>query len=192
VTGRAGRERGSATIAVTLLGALAVVIASSIAVRFVNEFRAVDDSLAEVRAYWAAIGHDNYVLSRTAFSGSCNSGSCPDAQRSKLAQTYLDEVKALRTWSYPEVGPYYQFSVSPAANKDPTPLGGKAGSLMIKTTFAAGTLDALRIAGKKPLRPIEFRYCVGITDANAACGSAPPITGELGWHHVTSVHRPIS
>ena len=187
----AGAERGSATIAVTFFGALAVVIASSTAVRFVQEYRAIDDSLAEVRAYWAAIGHTNYALSRTTFSGSCKNTGCADGLRKSTAQAYLDEISALRTWTYPENGASYQITLLPTASSDPTPYGGHAGSLMIKTTFpSAGPVDGLRVVGKKSLRPIELRYCVALTSPSADCGTTS--SSEPGWHHVTSVHRPIS
>lgn len=193
-------ERGSATIAVSMFGALAVVIASSIAVRFVHEFRAIDDSLAEVRSYWAAFGHDNYALSRTAFGGSCpGKFSCPNAtKRSANAQAYLDEIIALRTWTYPDVGPSYQITLTPTAAPDPTPIGDPARSLIITTIFCAAPTDcanppeALRILRKKQLRPIELRYCVDIPAADAPCKTYDSMIPETGWHHVTSIHRPKS
>lgn len=148
-------DRGSATIAVMLFGALAVLAALSVAGQFVTEYRAVEDSLAQTRAYWAAMGQAAYVLSRTMQSGPC-AGGCgngnnnkqgnfavnPDAYQS-TAQSYLNEISGKnglsQSWMYPDVASAYQFTVNSTVCNDPLAAAGQVGEMLLVLSVAAST-----------------------------------------------------
>ena len=104
----------------------------------------MEDSLTEVRAYWAAQGQANYVLSRIRQSSPCDKQSCPGGANPNpgpaAIQNYLKEVQAAlgatlnggasALWLYPEVGANYSFYVTGSANPDNTAPKWTAGSLV--------------------------------------------------------------
>jgi hypothetical protein len=67
-------QRGSALIAVMVVMALLMILASSLVNHFsVAESEAVEQTLADSRVFWAEMGHVNYMLSRARFGGLCTS-----------------------------------------------------------------------------------------------------------------------
>lgn len=67
------RQRGSAMIAVMVAMMLLMLLGSTLVNHFaVVEAQAVEENLAEVRSYWAMMGHMNYMLSRARSQGLCN------------------------------------------------------------------------------------------------------------------------
>ena len=59
------RTKGSALITVTLIGLFVMLLAAALVNSFaISEAKAIDESLAKTRIYWAAMGHINYSLSR--------------------------------------------------------------------------------------------------------------------------------
>ncbi len=196
-----GDEAGAILLAVLLFGALASLVMLALIGRTTQEARAVADSLVQARAYWAAIGVDTYALSRTLQSGGCG-GNCGGALVG-VQQGYINEIKDMQLWQYPEVSGAYAIRLAPIASQD----SGSGQEMLIRTTFAAPPAappaapgpappappaavvpDALAQLGR--VRPVEFRYCM-VSSPSSPCNSginkAPP-TYQL----VTSVHRPAS
>jgi len=100
--------RGSALITVTVIGLFVMLLASGLVNHFaVSEAKAVAESLARVRVYWAAMGHVNYALSRTHRIGLCG-GSCAndDTSRADTLRSFLEELYnnaspgTQRDWDY--------------------------------------------------------------------------------------------
>ena len=104
---RPRRCRGSAMITVTVIGLFVMLLAASLVNHYaVSEARAVVESLAKLRAYWATMGHINYVLSRTYREGLCGGAGCAnDADRAVTLNNFLDEIDNTgadqRNWVYP-------------------------------------------------------------------------------------------
>lgn len=195
-------DRGNATILVTVIGAISLLVAFKQFDALVVERQAIDDNLLEVRAYWAAKGQLNYVLSRTFFAGGCNS-SCNNngADVTTLPTAYLKDIACYTDWSYPELN-NYQFIVTPTIANDPNAPGGHIGEVLFRVTFAAtgaalpwgcsaatGTQPpAMQAIGR--IRPVEFRYCLAAS-AGTACGNHPT-NSTPGYQHITTVLRPSS
>lgn len=199
---RASSESGSATVLVTIIGALAMLVSFSLFDSIVTEKRSVEDNLADVRAYWAAIGQVNYALSRTLEGGGCAS-SCGNSSANTVAfpVAYLQEIACYRAWAYPEVSANYQFILNPAVSNDPNAPSGHVGENRIRVAFAqTGTapsgcswpsvpsIEALRTIAHA--RPVEFRYCV-ISSPGLACGGTPQASLP-GYQRITTILRPIS
>ena len=179
-------DRGSAMIAVTMIGLVAVLAVSGLAGRVVAEHRAAEDSLAQTRLYWAGMGHATYLLSRTRQVGPCgDSPPCSAAADLKRGGTrMLAEIETLRNWRYPEVGDAYAFTVVPAFD-DVEGTDGRRWQIRIRFGRPAGTAEALRTATRTPA--LELRYCLA-GPSGAACSTG---VGEAAStvHFVTSVHR---
>ena len=203
-------ERGAALLIAMLFGALSMALAMSLAGRFVVEYRQVEDSLAQVRAYWAARGTVSYVLSRTMAGGACAAGANCSSQGGYVAPAvgYLNEIKDLQTWSYPDVSPYYNFNLVTTVNADPLAPSGRLGEVEIKTAFAAApapppvagapppppggyVLDSRRSFVDTTIRPVDLRYCV-VQTQTSGCGGGNQATSAPYWQRITSVHRPAS
>ena len=181
-------ERGAALLVAMSFGALTMMVILALAGRVVTEQRAVARSLAETRAYWAAMGVNNYVLSRTMQMGNCDS-NCGNAVLPKQ-QSYVAEIADLQTWQYPNVSAAYQFKLIPVVTQ-----GLVAQEMLIRTTFAPPKLasgvavpDAL--ASTASIRPVEFGYCL-VATIQSPCNSG--LSSTLPGHQlITSVHRPMN
>ena len=159
------------------------------------------DSLAQTRAYWAAMGVNTYALSRTMQSGGCST-NCGAPTLATVQQGYINEIKDMQLWQYPEVSGAYAIKLTPTASQDAT----SGQEMLIRTTFASppptppgapGTAgpplkpvvpDAL--AQLAQLRPVEFRYCM-VASASSPCNSGMSKTPPT-YQFITSVHRPAS
>ena len=205
-------ESGAALITVMMFAALTSLVALSLMDRYVVEYRATDDSLAQVRAYWAARGMTSYVLSRTMASGACpgpaNTACTGTSNYAGQANTYLQEIKDFQTWSYPDVSYYYNFALKPTTAADALAPSGRLGEVEIKTTFAAApapppipgagppppggiVLDALRNFSAGLVRPLDARYCV-VSSQYSGCGGGGGSDTPPVWQRITSMHRPAS
>ncbi len=122
---RRRRQRGTILIAVSFVGMFAMLLSGGLISHFaVSEARAVANSLAKVRVYWAMVGHMDYALSRmrqqnpTAppftsdvdlagiqgilltyfdeldFGSDCRGSSVPSATNSKCSKWVYDEVSS--------------------------------------------------------------------------------------------------
>ena len=184
-------EGGVALLVAMGFGALAMMVVLALVGRVVTEQRAVARSLAETRAYWAAVGIDTYVLSRTMQQGDCGS-NCGNALL-PTQQGYVAEIADLQTWRYPDVGASYRFALKPVVTQYAV---SNAQEMLIRTTFASpaagGSSPAVpdALAALSSVRPVEFRYCL-VASTSSPCASgitrAPP-----GYQLITSVHRPMN
>ena len=200
-------------IGVMAYGALTMLLVLSITGRVVSEARAVNDSLTQVRAYWAAQGLSNYILSRAMGSGVCPASCAPSAPTAPL-QSYLAEISPAAIWLYPEVSPEYRIGTNPTVTVDtatqptwaylnrvtfaPCPTSSGTPPPCNKPSNAAGPLsvvapsysylDALR--SLTATRPVEIRYCFVSTKLAACTPGAKNLTAGAAWQSITSVHRP--
>lgn len=187
-------ERGSASVlAVTGMGVLAVMAMLGLGWRVVAERRSVEDSLAELRAYWGAMGQATYVLSRMR-----GENKVDDVKGA--AEKYLQEIadgaknkQGTATWYYPEVTSAYAIVSDPDA-KAGNGLQQGTGTL----TFSFSTLtapvppEALRTVPDTPsnaapgLRKLQVVFCV--TDALGICVPNPD-KNTAGLTRILAVHR---
>lgn len=184
-------DRGSAIIAVVAFGMLALLAIGNIVGGIVVEHRAVEDSLAQTRLYWAAMGHATYLVSRTGGSGPCI-GSCADPQvMAAASRITLAEISGLQVWQYPELGNPYRFRVHPTVTADPRSYKDTKGKVMFEAHFhaadsaAAKELQALRTVSAT--RPVELRYCVADDIGQQEC-TGDDKDAKTSW--IVSVHRP--
>ncbi len=173
-----------------VFGTLALTMVLVLVGRVVTEQRAVARSLAETRAYWAAVGIDTYVLSRTMQMGDCGL-NCGNAVLSQQ-QSYLAEIADLQTWQYPDVSPAYRFNLTPTLSQDAV---ANAQEMLIRTTFAPPTLAKSvavpeALTSMASIRPLEFRYCL-VATSTSPCASGLTRTPP-GIQLITSVHRPMN
>ena len=187
------QERGAALLIAMSFGALAMMVVLALVGRVVTEQRAVARSLAEVRAYWAAQGINNYVLSRTMQMGDCGAaGNCGNATVLAAQQGYANEIADLKAWRYPDVSTAYQFKMTSIVSQDAV---SGAQEMLIRTTFAPPTLAAgvavpEALTSMASVRPVEFRYCL-VANTYSPCASGLTKTPP-GYQLITSVHRPMN
>lgn len=199
-------DRGSAVLAVMMFAGLAVLSLTVLAGGVVAEYRAVEDSLAQTRAYWAAMGQATYVLSRTRKDGSTRPKNDGLDTPIKVACTYLNEIGTKlpadpdddkpctndnatfiaepMTWLYPNLGPGYRFVVSPVMRQ-----GAKSGAITIEFAFttSAGAPEALRAI--PVTRPVRFSYCL-VPVQGQTCGYVPREQDKDNLQNITGVQRP--
>ena len=181
-------ERGSALLVAMGFGTLTVLVILALVGRVITEQRAVARSMAETRAYWAAMGINTYVLSRTMQMGDCGS-NCTSAIL-PAQQGYVAEIADLQAWQYPDVSAAYQFKVSPVVSQ-----GSVAQEMLIRSTFAPPTPAAPMavpdaLASMASVRPVEFGYCLIASSGTTSCASGVTRTPP-GYQMITSVHRPM-
>ena len=207
------KESGAALIMVMGIGAMAMILVFGTTARLVSEAREVDDYLVQVRAYWAAMGMVDYVLSRSMASGACTN-QCNTGQIQKTENGYVTELKSVMPWMYPDVSAAYQIGLSLTATADSTT--SNLYEYVLRVTFIAcdgfgpagnvppcpsapATAGPTKPQAEKPnmlpalrtldaTRPVEVRYCF-ITAPGGACGTGATL-GLPGYHAITSVHRP--
>ena len=173
------RQRGHASLTVLILGSVATFIAGAVIHQgTVAEREAVAQSLARTRAYWAAVGHISYALSRIRQNGSCveawvPAAACgPDESKAMTAQIYLNEIASLRTWTYPDVNSDYYINVSLSA--DDWGSASKSGYLKLTASFPTTGQSPLPVLNglSNRLRSVELIYCVA-PDEDDLCNNLP-------------------
>jgi len=92
------------------------------------EQAAVENRLAESRAYWATMDIFRYALSRARHAGFCpDSNGCnpnqniKDVDKATALQSYLDEIAAFRTFTYPDENAAYSIKINMTAAVDDDP-----------------------------------------------------------------------
>jgi hypothetical protein len=173
-------QRGYILIAVAAIGTVATMVMSSVFNGgVIQEQRAVENRLAETRAYWAVMGHFRYGLSRIRRQKLCDQfGSCgvddnvKDTDMGLILTSHLNEISARRVFTYPEENAGYHIDIGMAAIADDTP--GRhtySGHLLMRSSFpnTQSTLPVLSGLATR-FRPYELRFCVGVTNVNNPCG----------------------
>ena len=202
-----------------MFSGLAATVMAVLVGRVVVEHHAVEDSIAQTRAYWAAMGFNNYALSRTAISGACKP-LCTTTTKdySPVQKGYLNEIADMQNWYYLDVGTSYIVQLATQVCQDAYAPTATVGEIVIKTSFSGNsgpnppmppcpTVPVTGTTSKCPnatavdpkttealrtlrsSRPVEFRYCLVAAGAKT-CGAGPTMGTIGGRQLVTSVHRP--
>jgi hypothetical protein len=202
MSAKAIRQRGNLILPVALIGLVMTLALSA----YMNhalflEQVAVENRLAEIRSYWAAMGHFRYALSRTRYARLCpDEDDCDfddeydDAAKAAALQSYLNEISAYRNWTYPDESAAYWINIELTAAPDDNPArDSKSGHLMVTSSYPTGSESALPILSGLPRRfaPFELRFCAGLPQANPVCG---PIGNDNGgnltrYYSVKRLHR---
>lgn len=138
------------------------------------------------------MGHATYALSRIRQDASCpeNEGRCGnDTEKDRMprvARGYLDEIRDLRDWRYPELGLNYQFRLAPSVAVDPEQPVSLDGRMLSTASFQRlpGSPEALRTAAAT--RRLELYYCLADTPADP-CGSGDDFAAKT--QHITGLRR---
>ena len=172
------RQQGNFLMPVALIG-LTVTLSLSALMNhsMVLEEIAVENRLAEMRSYWAVMGHFRYAMSRTHHSYLCPVsclGNQSDATKVTVLQNYLNEVTALKTYSYPEEAAGYTIKIDLTAAVDDDPARHNfSGHLMISSSYPTSGVSTLEILSGLPDRflPYQLRFCAGLALASSTCGA---------------------
>jgi len=196
-------ERGNILVPVMLVGLTCTLLMSALINRSVYlEQAAVENRLAETRAYWATMGHFRYALSRARHAGLCpDSAGCIPSQNIKdtdkitALQSYLDEITAFRTFTYPDENAAYSIRISLTAAVDDDPTRQQfSGYLMMTSSYpttGVSTLDVLSGLAQR-FTPYRLRFCTSLLSAYANCGA---ISGNnnngrpTGYYSVSRFYR---
>jgi hypothetical protein len=144
------------------------------------EQAAIENQLAETRAYWAIMGHFRYALSRQRHMGLCpdNLGcganqNIKDTDKLTVLQSYLDEISAYRTFTYPEENSLYSIKIdlTAAVDADPTrnPFSGYLQMVGSYPTSGVSTLPVLSGLAQR-FAPLQLRMCTSLVNAYLNCG----------------------
>ena len=181
-------QRGNILVPVMLVGLTCTLMMSALINRSVYlEQAAVENRLAETRAYWATMGHFRYALSRARHAGLCpDSGGCIPTQNIKdtdkitALQSYLDEIAAFRTFTYPDENAAYSIKIDLTAAVDDDPLRQQfSGHLMMTSSYPTAGVSTLPVLSGLAQRftPYRLRFCTGLATPYSAC---PPIANNNG------------
>ena len=184
-------QSGNILVPVMLVGLTCTLLMSALINRSVYlEQAAVENRLAETRAYWATMGHFRYALSRGRHAGLCpNSGGCSlnqninDIDKITALQSYLDEIAAFQTFTYPDENAAYSIKIGLTAAVDDDPTRHQfSGHLMITSSYpttGVSTLDVLSgLAQRFP--PYRLRFCTSLATPYSVC---PPIANNNGGNN---------
>jgi hypothetical protein len=207
------RQRGNILLPVTLIGLIVTLTLSALMNHaLVLEQVAVENRLAEIRSYWAVMGHFRYALSRTRHSWACPSNhnvitilgvsvdlGCPDnsikdTERVPVVQGYLNEISAYRTFTYPEEAAAYSIKIDlTTAVDDSTSRHTYSGHLMITSSYPTTGASTLGILSGAPNRfmPLQLRFCAGLNNSGSSCGTIGNNNGgnATGYYSVKRLYR---
>ena len=167
----------------------------------VVEARSIQENLARSQAYWAAMGHVSYGLSRARNQDLCHGDCIDDGARVAAVQGFVNELMSpdvpsgdRRRWRYGELHADHYIDVRADIFEDDDPAKHpKSGHLFMEVTFpsdAQSALDFLKNFSQR-LRPVEVRFCVGM--AGNTCnpiGSALTNPNASGISLIKAVRRP--
>jgi hypothetical protein len=183
---KAHGQRGNILIPVMLIGLTSTLVMGALINRSVYlEQAAVENRLAESRAYWATMGHFRYALSRQRRTGFCiDSTVCDpinyplynikDSDKATALQSYLDEISSLRTFNYPDENSGYRIMISLTGAPDDDPSRHAfSGYLMMSSSYPTTGVSTLPVLSGLAQRftPYRMRFCTSLTSAYASCGS---------------------
>ena len=175
------RQRGSILAPVMLLGLTSTLIMGAVINHSVYlEQAAVENRLAETRAYWLAMGHFRYALSRERRYGLCpTAGGCglfdniKDTDKAPVLQGYFNEITTYRTFTYPDENSGYTITINVTGAVDDDPLRQTfSGYLMMTSSFPTVGVSTLPVLSGLAQRftPYRLRFCTSLNSAYANCG----------------------
>jgi len=177
----ASHQAGNLLIPVMLMGLVSALLMGA----FINysvfiEQAAIENQLAETRAYWAILGHFRYAISRQRYAALCPySAGCAastnikDTDKVTVLQSYLDEISAYRTFTYAEENADYSIKISLTASADTDPLRNPySGYMTMVGSYPTSGLSSLPVLSGLAQRfaPLELRFCTSQLAAFQACG----------------------
>ncbi len=176
------RQTGNLLVPVMLIGLTATLLMGTLINQSVFiEQAAVENQLAETRAYWAMMGHFRYAISRQRHSALCpNALGClatdniTDFEKVPVLQSYLDEIASYRTFTYLEENSNYSIkvSLSAAADEDPT-RQTYSGYLTMTGSYPTTGLSTIPVLSGFAQRfsPLQIRICTSLVNASQNCGN---------------------
>ncbi len=175
-------QRGNVLVPVMLVGLTCTLLMSALINRSVYlEQAAVENRLAETRAYWATMGHFRYALSRALHAGLCpdSTGCMPsnaikDTDKITTLQSYLDEITAFRTFTYLDENAAYSIKIGLTAAGDDDPARQLySGHLMITSSYPTVGVSTLAVLSGLAQRfaPYQLRFCTSLLSTYANCGA---------------------
>lgn len=197
------RQAGNLLVPVMLIGLTGALLMGA----FINysvfiEQAAIENQLAETRAYWAIMGHFRYAISRQRYVGFCpNSLGCvadthiTDDQKVVVLQSYLDEISAYRTFNYPEENGAYSITIAlTALVDDAANRNDKSGYVTMIGNYPTSGVSALPVLSglAQRLAPLQIRICTSLTAAYAACAGVNKNNNEgrpTGYYSVRRLYR---
>jgi hypothetical protein len=175
-------QRGSILVPVMLIGLMSTLILGALVNHAVYlEEAAVENRLAETRAYWLTMGHFRYALSRERRYGLCpNALGCTvlldsinDVDKATVLQSYLNEIASYRTFTYPDENSGYTIKINVTGVVDDDPSRNLfSGYLMMTSSYPAVGVSTLPVLSGLAQRftPYRIRFCSSLSSAYAACG----------------------
>jgi hypothetical protein len=178
---RRSAQAGNLLVPVMLIGLTSTLLMGAVINYSVFiEQASVENQLAETRAYWAIMGHFRYALSRQRHLGFCpDSQGCAananikDSDKQTVLQSYLDEISAYRTLTYPEENSSYSIKVNLTAAMDDNPSHHTySGYMTILGSYPTAGVSTLPVLSGLAQRfaPLQIRFCSSLTSAFQACG----------------------
>jgi hypothetical protein len=163
---------------------------------------AVENQLAETRAYWAIMGHFRYAISRERHAGLCpNSLGClgseniSDSDKVPILQGYLDEISGFRTFTYPEENSLYSIKINLTASADDDPTHNTYSGYMTMIgsypTTGVSTLPVLSGLAQR-FAPLQIRICTSLVTAFQGCGGIANNNNSgkpTGYYSVRRLYR---
>ena len=196
-------QAGNLLIPVMLIGLIGTLLmGADINYSVFLEQAAIENQLAETRAYWAIMGHFRYALSRQKHAQLCpNALGCTflstitDAQKSTVLQSYLDEISSYRTFTYPEENSGYSIKISLTASPDDT-VGRNtySGWLMIVGGYPSSGVSTLPVLSGLAQRfaPLQLRFCTSLSSAFQNCGGVTNNNNNgtpSGYYSISRLYR---
>ena len=178
---RRSRQAGNLLVPVMLIGLIGALLMGA----FINysvfiEQAAIENQLAETRAYWAIMGHFRYAISRQRHSALCpDAAGCAanqnikDIDKAPVLQSYLDEISTYRTFTYPEENSGYSIKIDLAASVDADPTRNTySGYLQMVGSYPTSGVSTLPVLSGLAQRfaPLQVRICTSLLTAFASCG----------------------
>ena len=189
------RTKGSALITVTLIGLFVMLLAAALVNHHAStEARAIAESLAKTRIYWASMGHINYALSRISREGLCNGTCVRDddgteiptddilANRADNLRRYFAEINTSggpRQWEY---GDNYSFSLAAKVADASDPNDGKVRAIIALEAITGSTYDELNGIEQRIRPNLIVDICLA-----APCGA--PNDSSSGANKIEALRR---
>src|ERR1051326_113652 len=201
-TGRS-RQTGNLLVPVMLIGLTGALLMGA----FINysvfiEGVAVENQLAETRAYCAIMGHFRYAISRQRYAALCpNSQGCSgsenisDTDKVTVLQSYLDEISAYRTFTYAEENSAYSIKIDLTASADTDPTRNPySGYLQMAGSYPTTGVSTLPVLSGMAQRfaPLQLRFCTSLVSAFQVCGGVANNNNNgspTGYYSVRSLFR---
>ena len=180
MSSRRSRQTGNVLVPIMLIGLISTLMMGALINYSVFiEQAAVENQLAETRAYWAIMGHFRYAISRQRHAGFCpntlgciGTESISDISKVTILQGYLDEISGFRTFTYPEESSLYSIKVSLTAAADDDPSrNAYSGYMMIAGSYPTAGVSTLPILSNlaQRLAPFQVRFCTSLASSSSSC-----------------------